>query len=158
MGRTIASLLLVVSTACGGSQVACPGLCDSPGPAAATLAFQCSLDVAPIVESSGPCTAQVNARGQGGGYWSVSVEPTSAGACQVSITLADGYRSTSEVTFVASYVEGDSCCRSGTAISPTVSQIAIDNPDDACTVPLAGPDASLIGGDGAVRGEDAAME
>ncbi len=157
MGRALAALMLVVSTACGGS-AACPGFCDPPGPQPATVAFQCALDVAPTVESTGPCTAQVSAGGGRAGFWGVSVEPTGAGACQVSITLADGYRSTSEVTFVASYVEGDSCCPSGTAISPTVSQIAIDNPDDVCAVPIGGPDASLIGGDGAVRGEDAAVE
>lgn len=146
MGRALAALLLVVSTACGGPN-ACPGFCDPPGPQPATLAFRCSLGAAPIVESTGPCTAQVNDRSNGAGYWGVSVEPTGAGACQVSITLADGHRSTSQVTFVASLVVGDSCCRSGTAISPTVSQIAIDNPDDACAASVAGSDASLIGGD-----------
>jgi hypothetical protein len=95
----------------------------------------------------------VNGAGGGGAYWGVSVEPTAAGSCQVEVTFADGNRSTTDITFVASLVAGDSCCRSGTAITPTVLQTEVETPDDACGS-QPGPDASLIGGDGAVRGGD----
>ncbi len=159
MGRPLAALLLVVASACGGS-TACPGFCEGyPGPEPATLSFQCSLDVAPTVVSTGPCTAQVlNGGVQNRGSAGISVEPTAPGSCQVDVTLADGYRSTTNVTFVASYFAGDSCCRSGTAIAPTVSGFVIDNPADACAQSQAGADASLIGGDGSVRGGDASAE
>lgn len=159
MGRPLAALLFVVASACGGSTT-CPGFCDAyPGPQPAMLSFQCSLDVAPTVVAIGPCTAQVvNGGVQDPGYAGISVEPAAAGSCQVTVTLADGYRSTTNVTFVASYVAGDSCCRSGTAITPTVPAFEIDNPEDACAQSLAGPDASLIGGDGGVRGGDASAE
>ena len=156
--RVLAALLLLGDSACGGS-TSCPGFCDGyPGPQAATLVFQCSQFVAPTVEATGPCTAQAasNPGPNYHGYWGIDVQPTAAGTCTVDVTLADGYRSTTIITFVASYVAGDSCCASGTAFTPTVSQTEIDNPGSGCPGSLAGPDASLW--DGAVQLGDASPE
>jgi len=113
--------LLFVVATACGGSTACPGFCDG---------------------YPGPQPATLSFQ------CSLAVPPT---VCQVDVTFADGNRSTTEITFVASLVVGDSCCRSGTAITPTVLQTDVETPNDACG-PQPGPDASLIGGDGAVRG------